>query len=198
MTHVAFALDLSLAQRSAEHDASARRDLVHRLLPRAQRLCLALLRNPTDAKDACQMAMIQILRSVHSYRGECSIEHWSDRIVSRTALRWRAADRLSTRTPLQDVDATSFAAAPSRILARECLDRLPEVQRTALVLRCCFDYSVDEIAEVTKASRNTVKDRLLRARRTLRALARGDGSSSEANGGDTSTCSAGFSLPTTH
>jgi RNA polymerase sigma-70 factor (ECF subfamily) len=156
----------------ARGDGRAREALVRRLLPRAQRLCQALLRNANDAKDACQTAVLQVLRSAATYRGECSIEYWADRIVTRTALRWMAAERRQRHTVLANEPAVDAGAAQPRVLVRECLNRLSEPQRTTLVLRACFEYSVDEIAALTNCSRNTVKDRLLRARQALRALVR--------------------------
>jgi DNA-directed RNA polymerase specialized sigma24 family protein len=41
-----------------------------------------------------------------------------------------------------------------------------------LVLRHGFEYSIDEIAELTGVSPNTVKDRLLRAREAIRRIIR--------------------------
>jgi len=153
-------------------DGRAREALVRRLLPRAQRLCQVLLRNANDAKDACQTAVLQVLRSASTYRGECSIEYWADRIVTRTALRWMASERRQRHPTLVNEPAIDAGAAQPRVLLRVCLNRLSEPQRTTLVLRTCFEYSVDEIAALTNCSRNTVKDRLLRARQTLRALVR--------------------------
>jgi RNA polymerase sigma-70 factor (ECF subfamily) len=43
-----------------------------------------------------------------------------------------------------------------------------------LVLRHMLDYSIDDIAELTEVSPNTVKDRLLHAREQLRRLVRRD------------------------
>jgi RNA polymerase sigma-70 factor (ECF subfamily) len=54
------------------------------------------------------------------------------------------------------------------------LAELPEAQRTALVLRHVMGYSVSEIAEMTEASPNTVKDRLLRGSREMRRSIRRD------------------------
>ena len=56
----------------------------------------------------------------------------------------------------------------ARLSAAQYLGRLPERQRTALVLRTCFGYSVEEIAAMTQSPENTVKDRLKRARSALR------------------------------
>lgn len=166
------AADLRLMEAVARGERSAREELVRRLMPRAQRLCQALLRNASDAKDACQTALLQILRSAPTYRGECSVEYWADRIVTRTALRWMAAERRKRHPVLPNEAGVDGGSAQPRVLLRECLTRLSEPQRTTLVLRACFEYSVDEIAALTNCSRNTVKDRLTRARQMLRALVR--------------------------
>jgi len=180
-----FEEDLLLMRAVAGGDARSRKELVRRLLPRAQRLCHALLRNAADAKDASQTALLQILRSAHTYRGECGIENWADRIVARSALRWIAAERRARQEPLAEEpsgDAGTGAGLP-RVLVRECLNRLSEPQRTTLLLRAGFEYSIEEIASLTEVSPNTVKDRLTRARQVLRALVRapssgeGEGSS---------------------
>jgi DNA-directed RNA polymerase specialized sigma24 family protein len=44
------------------------------------------------------------------------------------------------------------------------LSELPEARRTVLVLRHVIGWSIQEIAEYTSVSVNTVKDRLLSAR----------------------------------
>lgn len=186
-----FASDLALMREVAAGAAVARQDLVRRLLPRAQRLCHTLLRNGTDAKDASQSALLQVLRSVHTYRGECALEHWSDRIVSRTALRWMAAERRTRHEPLVEDTGVDGGGGHPRVLLRECLNRLSEPQRSTLLLRACFEYSIDEIATLTNVSRNTVKDRLLRARQTLRVLVRApEGLPAIEEPGDSTTISA--------
>jgi RNA polymerase sigma-70 factor (ECF subfamily) len=164
--------DLALMRAVVEGDQPSRHELMRRLVPRAQRLCQALLRNGTDAKDASQSALLQVLRSAHTYRGECNLELWSDRIVTRTALRWITAERRRRQEPLADEASGESAAAQPRVLLRECLNRLPEAQRVTLLLRAGFEYSIDEIAALTEVPPNTVKDRLTRARQTLRALVR--------------------------
>jgi len=56
----------------------------------------------------------------------------------------------------------------------EYLALLPETRRVAVVLRHVMDYSVEEVAEMTEVSQNTVKDRLLHGRAQLRRLIRRD------------------------
>jgi RNA polymerase sigma-70 factor (ECF subfamily) len=135
---------------------------------RAGRLAQALLRNREDALDASQVALLSILRSTASFRGESSVECWADRIVVRTALR---VARLRRRSETSDTsDCLRMSIPPggeARVCANQYLNRLPEAQRTALLLRSAFGYSVEEISALTQAPVDTVKDRLKRARRAV-------------------------------
>ena len=80
-----------------------------------------------------------------------------------------------------DPDAQQSRGADTPALAeglprpvQEYLEQLSPSRRTALVLRHVLGYSVAEIAELTGVSPNTVKDRLLTARREFRRMIRRD------------------------
>jgi RNA polymerase sigma factor (sigma-70 family) len=166
--------DAELMARVAIGEAAAQRALASRLLPRVDRLCRALLRNGRDAEDARQLSMIEILRAAHNFRGESSVERWADRITVRTALRAIASERKAQRLPLETDASTTHGTGESSVLAREYLDRVSERQRTVLILRHGLDYSIEEIAAIEAISVNTVKDRLLRGRGTMRRMFRRD------------------------
>lgn len=156
-------------RRAGAREPEAERALVTRLIGRANRLTHALLRNREDARDASQAALLGILRSTSSFRGESSVECWADRIVVRTALRLSRNSRKSAVSDFPGRPAPSILpGGEARLSAVQYLGRLPERQRTALVLRTCFGYSVEEIAAMTQSPENTVKDRLKRARSALR------------------------------
>jgi RNA polymerase sigma factor (sigma-70 family) len=50
----------------------------------------------------------------------------------------------------------------------EALDRLPEIQKTVVLLRDYEGYSYDEIAEITSLNESQVKVYIFRARQTLK------------------------------
>lgn len=160
--------DVELMVLVAGGNLEAQRTLVHRLLRRIQRLCRALLRNHHDAEDAVQLSVLEVLKSARNYRGESSLERWSDRITVRTTLRAAAAERRTRGTPIEGEIGATHGNIEHSLLAGECLDRLSERQRSVLILRHGLEYSVEEIGEVLGISPNTVKDRLLRGRSTLR------------------------------
>jgi RNA polymerase sigma-70 factor (ECF subfamily) len=62
------------------------------------------------------------------------------------------------------------------------LHRIPEVFRTALVLREIEGFAYEEIAEILQANVGTVKSRLMRGRAALREELRPDQDSSKIHG----------------
>jgi RNA polymerase sigma-70 factor, ECF subfamily len=174
--------DVALMTQVAAADPAACRTLAKRLVGRVHRVSKSILRSPADADDAAQQSLIEILGSAKSYRGDSSLERWSDRIVVRTSLRFsRSRQKLGAReeddtaletAPIEPSDSTLSEEAPRHV--RAYLEQLPDAQRDALVLRHVLGYSIPEIAEMTEVSPNTVKDRLLRGSREMRKLIRRD------------------------
>ncbi|MGC4086535.1 MAG: sigma-70 family RNA polymerase sigma factor [Polyangiaceae bacterium] len=166
---------------AAAGDPDARRALVERLRPRMHGIALAILGNQPDAEDASQAIMIEILSSAGSYRGD-NLLGWADRIAARTAMRHARKRRVRATQVEPDFDVDELPRAPNDSIADHETPRplvhylaaLPEARRVVLVLRHVMDYSIDEIAELTSVSRNTVKDRLLHAREQMRRLIRRD------------------------
>jgi RNA polymerase sigma factor (sigma-70 family) len=84
--------------------------------------------------------------------------------------RVRAA-HLDAQVAVESMASPLDSRSAEQGIPRPILDylaELPEARRTALVLRHVLEYSVNEIAELTATSPNTVKDRLLQARRQVR------------------------------
>jgi len=161
----------------AASDPRSQAVVAERLAPRVRRLCRLLCRSSADADDAAQLALIEILRSASTFRVALSLEHWADRITARVALRVSRRARteqgflrrwLSPGT-LPWGSLTSVSAGET-INLDTVLERLSDDRRRAFVLHHALDLSVQEIAELTNVPTGTVKDRLVTARKQLRAL----------------------------
>lgn len=161
-------------QRVAEGDAAAQSEFIALVERRVRTIALAILHHPQDAEDAAQNALLELLRSARTYRGD-GLLAWSDRIAARTSARHARNRRVRAARTESVLDAehlpvhprhSNLTAIPRPIL--EYLEELPEAPRTALVMRHVLEYTVKEIAELTETPENTVKDRLLRARQQLR------------------------------
>jgi RNA polymerase sigma-70 factor, ECF subfamily len=173
--------DLDLTARVARSDADAKRELALRLIRSVTRTVRTLLRGDAEADDAVQLSMMEILRSASTYRGEASLERWAGRITVRTTLHFvrqrRARGELIEPDSEQAESAGGEGVHTNGVTASSLdalLAPLSDARRTCVVLRHVFEYTVEEIAELTGVSPNTVKDRLLQARNELRERVRRD------------------------
>jgi len=162
------AAEAEQVHRAAAGVEEARAWLVKRVVGPVRAVARALLGNQADADDAAQKALIEVLLSARSYRGDGSIEAWARRIAVRTALRHaRAERRRSTATASAHEDDELFDAHPeppsAEALPRpvmEYLEELPVLQRNALILHHALGYTVHEVAELSDVSHETVRGRL--------------------------------------
>jgi RNA polymerase sigma-70 factor, ECF subfamily len=170
-------------QRAAAKLEAAQEEVVRRVMNRTAAVCRSILGAREEHTDATQAALEAVLRSAPRFRGECSLETWSERIAARTALRLARRQRLFRLFASRDEEDAALAlpAAPVENSADELprplqqyLDALPAARREVLALRYRLDYSVAEIAAATDLKVDTVKYRLKQGLEQLRALVRRD------------------------
>jgi RNA polymerase sigma-70 factor (ECF subfamily) len=170
--------DAKLARAAARSDRDAQHELLRSALPVVRQTARQLLGPSQDADDAIQATLLEVLRSAARFEGRSSLKTWVTRISIRTMLR--LAEKQRTLVPVDmpepEPSPTPESGAGEALPARlsDYLDQVPLQQRVALVLRHGFDYTVDEIADATATSRNTVKYRLKEALSTIRRLVRRD------------------------
>ena len=169
--------DVELAQLAAEGDPSSRRAIVERLFDRIRVTVWHLAAGHPDADDYAQLATIEILQSIGSFRGESSLESWSERIAVRTALRhikrhrWRSQFvALESEWEGSEESGGEEEITQRRISARiaALLSGLKPKQRAVITLKLVLGHSIEEIAAMTDTNVNTVKYRLRMGRNQLR------------------------------
>ena len=168
---------MELVRRAAAGSERAMHQLADRLLNSVRATVHYLAAKDSDADDLAQLSMIEILRAVHSFRGECRLETWATRIAVRTTMRHLKRRRrgISWLTHFRD-NPLEQPASPDQISetlqmrrrVQQILCRLPLSQRTALVLKLVHGFSIEEISDVTDAPPNTVRERLRVARMKFR------------------------------
>ncbi|MGQ0623231.1 MAG: RNA polymerase sigma factor [Sporichthyaceae bacterium] len=175
---LALAPDEMLAKLAAAGDASAMDHLLRRNLDRIHGICRRITCHPEDAKDATQEALIAIHRSVDTFDGRSAFATWMYRVATNAALM---EVRRRSRRPalLLDVGEGVPPADPStsishlldeRVDIDNALARLAPEFRAAVVLRDLCDLDYPSIAAILDLPEGTVRSRIHRGRKALRAL----------------------------
>jgi RNA polymerase sigma-70 factor (ECF subfamily) len=174
--------DLDIGRDRREHDSAQEEigrvfieDLFARHHKEIHAYLLRMLHDPELAADLTQDAFVKAYRAHASLKDPTHARAWLYRIARRVAL-----DHLRHRRLVRFVPWTgeSYGAAPSAehvvmhaglsAEIRRALDRIPERQRTALVLAELHDLTGLELAAVLGTSHAAVRTLLTRARESLR------------------------------
>ncbi|MBK5932576.1 RNA polymerase ECF family sigma subunit [Rhodovulum imhoffii] len=168
--------DETLLIAYARGDDAAARDLVHRLLPMALRVAARMLRDPTEAEDVAQEAMLRLWRAASGWRpGEARVSTWLYRVVSNLCIdRLRKARGANIDSIPEPADPAPGAEARLQGEARAqalqiALGRLPERQRQAVILRHLEGLPNPEIAQIMEISVEAVESLTARGKRALAA-----------------------------
>jgi DNA-directed RNA polymerase specialized sigma24 family protein len=162
-------LDLELVAAVARGDSDAVRALATRLAPRVERVARALMGNSLDARDAAHHALVELLRGHASYRGKPRLERWADRAAAVSVMRF--AHAVARRSGPGPAPASAEHSGAARTF-EQYLSMLGESSRQQLLLRHALGFGIAELAEIMQCSAQGARERLLAARRELRALVR--------------------------
>lgn len=173
------ASDLGLVRDTLDGTPGAQDRLLRVVLPHVRAVATAILGHGSEVDDAVQVATLAVLDDLSGYRGDARLVRWARTVAARVCLRLRAKRRRWLRNVDLAKTVATVDASPEYDLPQDVagyLDRLPEVQREAIVLRHVLGHTVAEVAELTGAPRDTAKSRLLAGRKALRQMLADDGS----------------------
>lgn len=168
-----------LMAMTATGDQAAYRVLVERHADRAFGLALRLLRNRADAEDVAQDALLKIWLNRAKWRpGTARLSTWLYRVVVNACIDLRRRPVQETlddcEEPADDSDDALARLHKAEVVLRleQAVGRLPEHQRTALILSYYEDIGNAEIAQVMDTTVQAVESLLKRARTKLREVLR--------------------------
>jgi RNA polymerase sigma-70 factor (ECF subfamily) len=175
--------DEELVARSIGGDAESFNQLVVRWERPIFALAYRTIGREEDARDVCQETFLRAFRALPRFRGQAKFSSWLYQIALNLCRDWiRRERRIALVQPPEDTDLMDLAVAaePSesiedlvarRDLARvveRAMARLPEEQRTAIVLKEYHGLTFQEIADLVGCPLSTVKTRLYHGLSVLR------------------------------
>jgi RNA polymerase sigma-70 factor (ECF subfamily) len=141
---------------------------------------LSIVQNTGDAEEITQDVFLHIHRSIHKFKGESSITTWIYRIAvnhsvdflryKRRKKRWAIFVRDDTPPDVPDFHHPGVALEQKENAAIlfKAIDRLPDSQKTAIVLSLVEELPQKEIAEIMRSSVGAVESLIQRAKSNLR------------------------------
>jgi RNA polymerase sigma-70 factor (ECF subfamily) len=162
--------DAELLAAHVAGDRQAFEELFYRHHRQLYRLAKITSRDPDDAADALQDAMLSAHRSASRFRHDASVSSWLYRIVVNCCLDRLRRNKVNATTPLED-DVVEVGDPMARIdtalVVERALLRLPVEQRAVVVAVDMQGYSIAETARLLDIPEGTVKSRCSRARAKL-------------------------------
>ncbi len=136
-----------------------------------------------EARDVVQETFLRAFRGIGSFRGQAKFSSWVYRIALNLCRDWIRRERRAPILPTPEgVDVIELAAEQgpvesiedlvarndmSKVVA-DLMTRLPEEQRTAIILKEYHGMTFQEIADLQGVPLSTVKTRLYQGLNVLR------------------------------
>jgi RNA polymerase sigma factor (sigma-70 family) len=171
--------DEALVERAVTAgDRRAFAELVHRHQGAIRAVLRRLARGDSAlADDLAQSTFLRAYLTLDQFRGDARLRTWLYRIACNEFFMHRRRERgtreASDFTPAgEDYDQASAVAPPEGLVidVADALNRLPRVEREAIIVCYYADMSHSEAAQLLGCPLGTVKTHVLRGRARLRTL----------------------------
>jgi RNA polymerase sigma-70 factor, ECF subfamily len=175
--------DEELVALSIGGDAESFNQLVLRWERPIFALAYRVIGREEEARDVVQETFLRAFRGIGKFRGQAKFSSWVYRIALSLCRDWIRRERRAPILPTPDgVDVIELAAEQgpvesiedlvarndmSKVVA-ELMTRLPEDQRTAIILKEYHGMTFQEIADLQGVPLSTVKTRLYQGLNVLR------------------------------
>ncbi|MFY0629165.1 MAG: sigma-70 family RNA polymerase sigma factor [Flavobacteriaceae bacterium] len=144
-------------------------------------LAMKVTKNREEAEEISQDSFIKAFKSLQSFKGDSKFSTWLYKItynncmdrVKKIARKYNtdAIDEVVENKIKATEDTMQMIERKERaILMNECMEELPEDERSILWLFYYKELSLKEIIEVTSLSQTNLKVKLHRARKKLLAI----------------------------
>jgi RNA polymerase sigma-70 factor, ECF subfamily len=168
-------MDRVLVERAMAGDRGAFNELARLTIARLYAVAQLILRDPDQASDATQEALVAAWRDLSALRDADRFEAWLHRVLVRACHREARRDRRRRTFEIRELPLDDRAGAdelPS-LVDRDQLERgfrrLGVEERAIVVLHHVEGFPLTEIAEILGLPLGTVKSRLHRSVQTMRA-----------------------------
>lgn len=176
--------DKTLVNLCKKGERDALEVLFEKYYPEVYRMVLHIVGQREDTDDVVQMAMLEIHRSLPSFRGDSKLSSWVYRVTLNVSNQYlRKKYKQPFETDIAEELLTDRQSSPlSRLESSEQLQKvgeiirsMPEKKRTAFILAEIEQLSSEEMAEIMDCTVSAVWSRLHQARQMFWARVENSG-----------------------
>ena len=183
MPHNSFHSETDLVCRARSGDHEAFEQLARRYSSRILATSRRILRNSADAEDNVQNVLVKAYTNLYQFQEAALLSTWLTRITINEALMKLRSEKhrvnSATATATESAGKTPTAACTSRIspeaqciareLAFKAVKSISPTLRDAFVLYAVEGWTHKELSRTQGIALQTVKTRIFRARRKMKA-----------------------------
>ncbi len=181
--------EAALVAQAKAGDQVACNRLVTLFGPQMMAVARRFMRCDDDCNDALQDAFISVFKALDRFEANSRLSTWLHRITVNSCLmklrsksmrretsieemlpRMDRYDRRTDRFPATNDSSAEVESEEMCALVRRAIDRLPDADRTVLLLRDIEEMDTATTANMLEMTEHNVKRLLHRARQTLHAL----------------------------
>jgi RNA polymerase sigma-70 factor (ECF subfamily) len=167
-------------------DREALDELTRVIRPQVERQLARYPVSDEDRLDLVQSTLLQVVRTIASFRGDSSFSTWLFRVTANEALMLMRSQRRQRARVVEGLDFEELGVLPTvrsaqteddaaslaerEACVREALGELPDDYRDVVLAHYHEDLGLQEIARKLSVSESAVRSRLHRARVRLRAI----------------------------
>lgn len=137
-----------------------------------------------EYEDTAQIALYELVSTLHRFRGECPLDAWlsivTARVVYRQIRRRRFERQLFAETSADSIQPESYFR-PSSFALRQALSRvkahlgrMDEAKAWTFLLHDVYGYDLRETSQIMGVSLSAAQSRLVRGRREVHERLRSD------------------------
>ena len=181
--------DAELIQRSRAGEQDALSTLLLRYRPVVIRHLQRYPIDDADRKDLLQEALLQVVRKLHTFRGDAQFSTWLYRVTANAALMRMRSERRRRATSLDESNPEEHGIAPNsaggewaeradrrleahqlEVRLGQALADLPHAYREVVIEHYLEGRPLQGVADLLGASESAIRSRLHRARASLRKM----------------------------
>lgn len=159
-------------------DTNAYSFLVEKYKDMVYSLALKIIKDRTESEEAAQDSFIKAFKSLDRFKGDAKFSTWLYKITYNNCMdRVKKQSKRRHLTEIDEVVENKIGAIEDTLetiekkersqILRECINFLPEDEKSILWLFYFEELSLKEIIEVTSLTESNIKVKLYRARKRL-------------------------------